>query len=252
MRALTAASFRISPVARSDEHGDRHAPGALARDHPVRPVGDHAGDAVLALRPAPTGVVDRLERRLAQGPVAERDSTGRSMAMNHCGVLRKITGFFERQECGYWWRSTPAGDERPGLGQRGDDRLVGVALLALRRQHAGPGEARGRLGQHAVGIHRVGDGRVDAALAQQPAARHPEFEILAAVARRRVDEAGAGFVGDVVAVEHRHREIVAERRQGMGAGSGWRGLSGPTSPTRSNASTRAALNTVAAKLSASR
>ncbi len=24
-----------------------------------------------------------------------------SMAMNHCGVLRKITGFFERQECGY-------------------------------------------------------------------------------------------------------------------------------------------------------
>src|ERR1700743_3686990 len=24
-----------------------------------------------------------------------------SIAMNHCGVLRKITGFFERQECGY-------------------------------------------------------------------------------------------------------------------------------------------------------
>jgi len=25
---------------------------------------------------------------------------GLSIAMNHCGVLRKITGFFERQECG--------------------------------------------------------------------------------------------------------------------------------------------------------
>ncbi len=25
---------------------------------------------------------------------------GLSMAMNHCGVLRKITGFFERHECG--------------------------------------------------------------------------------------------------------------------------------------------------------
>jgi hypothetical protein len=24
-----------------------------------------------------------------------------SIAMNHCGVLRKMTGFFERQECGY-------------------------------------------------------------------------------------------------------------------------------------------------------
>ena len=23
-----------------------------------------------------------------------------SMAMNHCGVARKITGFFDRQECG--------------------------------------------------------------------------------------------------------------------------------------------------------
>ncbi len=25
-----------------------------------------------------------------------------SMAMNHCGVLRKMIGFFERHECGYW------------------------------------------------------------------------------------------------------------------------------------------------------
>ena len=27
-------------------------------------------------------------------------SMSSSMAMNHCGVLRKMTGFFERQECG--------------------------------------------------------------------------------------------------------------------------------------------------------
>jgi hypothetical protein len=27
--------------------------------------------------------------------------------MNHCGVLRKITGFFERQECGYWCLRRP-------------------------------------------------------------------------------------------------------------------------------------------------
>src|SRR5207249_5431816 len=30
------------------EHGDRHAPGALARDHPVRAAGNHAVDAVLS------------------------------------------------------------------------------------------------------------------------------------------------------------------------------------------------------------
>ena len=28
-------------------------------------------------------------------------TTSLSIEMNHCGVLRKITGFFERQECGY-------------------------------------------------------------------------------------------------------------------------------------------------------
>ena len=36
------------------EHRDRHAPGALARDHPVGPALDHAGDAVLALIAAPS------------------------------------------------------------------------------------------------------------------------------------------------------------------------------------------------------
>jgi len=35
------------------------------------------------------------------------DVMGLSIAMNHCGVLRKITGFFERQECGYWCLSRP-------------------------------------------------------------------------------------------------------------------------------------------------
>ncbi len=36
------------------EHGDRHAPGALARDDPVGTPFDHAADAVLAQIPAPT------------------------------------------------------------------------------------------------------------------------------------------------------------------------------------------------------
>jgi len=36
-----------------------------------------------------------------------------SIAMNHCGVLRKITGFFERQECGYWCLSRPRANSMP-------------------------------------------------------------------------------------------------------------------------------------------
>ncbi len=34
-------------------------------------------------------------------PLLGTPFTGLSSAMNHCGVLRKITGFCERQECGY-------------------------------------------------------------------------------------------------------------------------------------------------------
>src|SRR5690606_8929355 len=45
-----------------DEHGDGDAPGALARDHPVGALLDHAGDTVLALRRHPAGRLDGLER----------------------------------------------------------------------------------------------------------------------------------------------------------------------------------------------
>jgi hypothetical protein len=38
---------------------------------------------------------------------------GLSMAMNHCGVLRKITGFFERHECGYWCLRRPRANRLP-------------------------------------------------------------------------------------------------------------------------------------------
>ncbi len=58
MRSLTRSSLRIATAPSAllaHEHGDRHAPGALARDHPVGPALDHAGDAVLALRRHPAG-----------------------------------------------------------------------------------------------------------------------------------------------------------------------------------------------------
>ena len=69
MRALTSGSSRISTEPSGfllDEHRDRHAPGALARDHPVGPALDHAVDAVLALLRHPARRLDRLFRELAQ------------------------------------------------------------------------------------------------------------------------------------------------------------------------------------------
>ena len=90
------------------EHRDRHAPGALARDHPVGPALDHAGDAVLAGGRHPARRLDLACSAMSRSvSPSQRPSIGLSIAMNHCGVLRKITGFFERQECGYWCLSRP-------------------------------------------------------------------------------------------------------------------------------------------------
>ena len=65
------------------------------------------------------------------------------------------------------------------------------------------------LGEGAVLVDGVGDRGVDAARFQRARIRRPDVEVLAAVAGRGVHEAGAGVVGDVVAGEQRHVEIVA-------------------------------------------
>ena len=48
-----------------DEHGDRHAPGALARHHPIGFAGHHALDAVLPGGGNPAGLGDGGHGRLA-------------------------------------------------------------------------------------------------------------------------------------------------------------------------------------------
>ena len=133
------------------------------------------------------------------------------MAMNHCGVLRKMIGFFERQECGYWCLRRPRAISMPASIKRLDHRLVGVALLALVVDDAFAGEAGRVLGEGAVFVDGVGDGRIDAARFADAARIAPvqTSKSFAAVARRGVHEAGAGVVGDVVAGEQRNVEIVA-------------------------------------------
>ncbi len=59
-----------------DEDGDRHAPGALARDDPVGPILDHAGDAVLARRRRPLRASDFFKRDGAQGGLVSANLTG--------------------------------------------------------------------------------------------------------------------------------------------------------------------------------
>ncbi len=105
-----------------------------------------------------------------------------------------------------------ARDQHAGLDQRLDHRLVGVALLALVVDDALAGEAGRRRGEGAVLVDGVGDRGVDAARFEFARVRGPDLEVLAAVAGRGVHEAGAGVVGDVLAGEQRHVEVVAHRR----------------------------------------
>ena len=56
------------------------------------------------MRLAPCGGTNRVSpiawRAYSRSVSPVSPSIGRSIAMNHCGVARKITGFFDRQECG--------------------------------------------------------------------------------------------------------------------------------------------------------
>ena len=92
----------------ADENRYRHAPGALARDDPIRPP---ATMPVMRFSPC---AGNHCVRAISSSAISRSDGPpllpcvlpaetfmGLSIAMNHCGVLRKMSGFFERQECGY-------------------------------------------------------------------------------------------------------------------------------------------------------
>ena len=134
-----------------------------------------------------------------------------SIAMNHCGVLRKITGFFERHECGYWCFSRPRAISAPAAASALITASLASPFSPLSVMHALAGEARRLLGERAVLVDRIGDRAVDAARLKLARARGPHVEVLAAVAGRGVHEAGAGIVRHVIAGEQRHDELIAAR-----------------------------------------
>ena len=108
-----------------------------------------------------------------------------------------------------------AREQRIARDQRVDDGLVGITLLAVVVDDARwaalaiRAETGGILGVVTGIVHREGDRGVDAPALQVARGVHPGVEVLAAVPGRGVDEAGAGIVGDVVAGQHRHRELIA-------------------------------------------
>ena len=101
MRALTSASCSGWPVSLSTNMASGEP---QARWRLISQSGRLSTMERMRLRPGlgiEGGGVDGVQRRLAQGRAAvAASSSGSSMRMNHCGVLRKITGALERQECG--------------------------------------------------------------------------------------------------------------------------------------------------------
>ncbi len=120
-------------------------------------------DSIMPLmRFSPCGGTQRVTSMACMAR-ARKVSPGRSislsMAMNHCGVLRKMTGFFERQECGYWCLRRPRAMHHVRVDQRLDHRLVGVALLAFVVDDAFSREAGRGLGEGSVFIDGVRNGQ---------------------------------------------------------------------------------------------
>ena len=121
-----------------DENADRHAPGALARDDPIGPVGDHAGDAVLARRRHPAGLLNGLQGEVAQGRVFVR--AGRVEGPVHGDEpLRRVAEddrLLRAPAMGILMLQAATGQNVASPRQRLDDGVVGVALGALVIEHA--------------------------------------------------------------------------------------------------------------------
>src|SRR5690554_3403021 len=101
------------------------------------------------------------------------------------------------------------------LGKRGDDTVIGVALLAVIVDDAGGtalgiGAETGRVpGIEAVVADDIGNLGGDALFGQQAGGIHPDFKVVEAMAGCGMDETGAGVIGDVIAIEERDFELVA-------------------------------------------
>src|SRR5450759_5249379 len=189
-----------------DEYGNRNAPGALARDHPVGPRLDHAGDPVLALLGNPAGDFDGVQRAGTQSVAALRD-----VFIHRDEPLRRIAEddrLFRTPGVRVLMLEATGRDQHSGLFERLDDRYVGVSLLALVVDDALAREAWRLFGEGAIFIDGVRDGRIDAACFQVSAVGGPDIKVFATVTRRGVHEACTSVSRYMFAGKERNGERV--------------------------------------------
>ena len=166
---------------------DRHAPGALARDAPVAPVAHHRLDPVAAALRHPGHGSDRREGLVAEAFHRSKPLLGGAEDRGLLGapVVGVAVGVALLRQQG------------AGVAQGRQDGGVGVL------EHVEPGEGAGFGGEGAALIHRAEN---------RQAVLAAGIEVVDAVARGSVHQAGAGFGGHVVAA-HQHRRGAIQ--QGM-------------------------------------
>ncbi len=179
--------------ARLREAGQRHAPGALARQHPVGAGLDHRMQAVAA------GLGGELDQRVDRGQRALADRAAVvALAVVDGAVdggepLRRVAvddRGLRAPGVGVAVLDAAARQKAARLDQLVDDGLVGVAFLALVGQYLRAAE-EGQIGPEAAVVHHVvGDDLL------QHSEVAVELVLLHPVGGGAVDEAGAFLVGD--------------------------------------------------------
>ena len=232
----------ISPVSLLTKTAIGTPQARWRREHPVGALGDHRAQALLPGGRHEARLVDGGEGAGAQGvravpadrcawlPDRRRTVHAAEVLVHMDEPLRRVAEddrLLGAPGMRILVLQPAAREQLVGIDQRRDDALVGVALVALVVDDAGRAalgigtEARRVLGVDSR--HRrpgTGSSVSMPLLGDLGGLVHPDLEVVGAVARRGVDEPGAGIVGDVLAVEQRHGELVAaaEALERVGAG----------------------------------
>ena len=194
---LDAARMRLAGLA-VHEQRDRHAPGTLARDGPVRPAIDHAGDAGFAPLREPADLLDRFQRIGAQVGLLHRDEPLRRGAERDRRLVAPAVRIAVLH--------LAEGEQHAALLQHVDDDVVGLPDMQSGQLHA----MRGRCGRQvdAAAIDRV---ELGGGVLVQQAVLLADHVVFLAVAGGGVHGAGTVFGRHVIAQQHGDVARVVER-----------------------------------------
>ena len=167
-----------------DQQRDRHAPGALPRDAPVRAIAHHAVDARLTPVRHPAHGADLAQRGLAQAGLLHADEPLRGRAKDDRGLVPPAMRVAVREAL--------LAHQRLVRLQRLDHLLIGIEDVLA-------GEQRRAVQKAPVAADRIIDLQVVAAA---------DDVVLQAMAGSGMHRAGPGLERDMLAKDNRHPAVI--------------------------------------------